>query len=1187
MAKREIRHDIQLTGEQKYRQALSNIEKNLKGVASQQALLNSQYGKGDQSMAALTKRQDVLRQKLDEQQKRLAVVRAEYERVSKAQGEGSEQARKLASELNYQQAAVNKAENELKQMSSAIEKANSRVEQFKAKLKESGVTLEGFAKGLDKTGQRYTQFVSAAIAAGATASAKLFMDFDDSLGMLATLPDAAKYGIGTLSDELLEASDATNTFAEQLSSATYDAISSGAAVADSVDMVTGAAKAAKAGASDVGTVIQGSAAAINAFGLETADATSVFDKFLVAQDAGVFKIGDIASNIGKVTGLAGPLEVSLEEVLASAAALTKIGVPVSTSFDQIKAVMAAVLKPTKEASDEAKRLGLEFSSSALKSKGFTGFLEDVRNKTGGSEDSLAKLFGSVESLSAVMALGSSANEFYAQTLEQLKHSEGTLDSKFAARMSTDAQRLGTEVNKLRNNAIRLGATLSPVINGIAGGFDKLNDYLSSMNDEQRQQVVTAALWAAAIGPILIGTGKLITALSAIKKGVSFLSGLVGGGGTLALVVLGLAAITAGVIALKQHMDSMSTENRMKAAFSDVKIDTKGIDEAIANTEDTVHKMTITADAQIKLSNDSTDLNNQIVQWLTDGKAETKKQKEEYKTKAAEVIAPVYDAIQAAFDEKKKTLDEQLAGGIIDKATYDARLAELKTTTNETKTSLDNEAQAYITYVLTLVENGKKPTEEQLAKLEELHQKIVQVGQSILDAQNIALQAGKASYTVVSAGGGTKEDIIKGVAYLQTDVAVKQDTLKTAHEQAMADLQSQLDKEKDPEIKTQIVEKMELETQDFEAQKAKLALDYSTRLSEMLDGLKVKYPEAAMQLLVNEGKQGFIESLTQAVTDVGSDDPEIAAAAQSWLDSTYEKVFGTPNFTGNNLWAIAKIDELKTQIIEATKKTDMSGIFTDLSTALTAGAATGLDLTGVNNTLKSLFVAIDLSGDGKTVLENMIAGGVTGINEKKGDVSDAVIAAALEWNESLEKTEDIHSPSGVWKGYGIDMMTGLANGIKLGRIRVTLQLALLTSGMKQLGKDSIQGLIDGANDKRAKLISAYKAIALAALLAAKRELESKSPSKKFMQLGRDTAEGMIIGLNQRVAAVQQTMRTVIKPPEIPASGAPMRPAMAAAGAATPTVINVQYTGAISARESRRLAKTLDAEQQNKNRGKGQW
>lgn len=69
-------------------------------------------------------------------------------------------------------------------------------------------------------------------------------------------------------------------------------------------------------------------------------------------------------------------------------------------------------------------------------------------------------------------------------------------------------------------------------------------------------------------------------------------------------------------------------------------------------------------------------------------------------------------------------------------------------------------------------------------------------------------------------------------------------------------------------------------------------------------------------------------------------------------------------------------------------------------------------------------------------------------------------------------------------------------------------------MTQLGKDCIQGFINGLTDE-AKLVEVGKAgtkIGKTALEAAKAAVDSNSPAKKFIELGKFCDEGMVIGIN---------------------------------------------------------------------------
>lgn len=73
---------VKLTGESEYRAALRNITQRLKEVSSEMKLVASQYDKSDTSTQALTAKQGVLNEKLEQQKQRLSTLQAQYAKMS-------------------------------------------------------------------------------------------------------------------------------------------------------------------------------------------------------------------------------------------------------------------------------------------------------------------------------------------------------------------------------------------------------------------------------------------------------------------------------------------------------------------------------------------------------------------------------------------------------------------------------------------------------------------------------------------------------------------------------------------------------------------------------------------------------------------------------------------------------------------------------------------------------------------------------------------------------------------------------------------------------------------------------------------------------------------------------------------------------------------------------------------------
>jgi hypothetical protein len=171
----------------------------------------------------------------------------------------------------------------------------------------------------------------------------------------------------------------------------------------------------------------------------------------------------LASSLGNVAPLASAAGVSLEEVVAAVAGLTSQGQSTSVAVTGIRQAIAALIKPTSEAEKEAERLGISFDAAALESKGLAGVLADVERATGGSKESLAQLFGSVEALNAVLGLIGPSGDKFTDSLEAMGVAAGATDAAFKKIDESLSQRLLKQLGILSNIALEVGEVLLNVI----------------------------------------------------------------------------------------------------------------------------------------------------------------------------------------------------------------------------------------------------------------------------------------------------------------------------------------------------------------------------------------------------------------------------------------------------------------------------------------------------------------------------------------------------------------------------------------------------------------------------------------------------------------------------------------------------------------------------------------------------
>ena len=263
----------------------------------------------------------------------------------------------------------------------------------------------------------------------------------------------------------------------KLLAASYDVASAGFNnAASAAQILKASALGAKGGLSDLNTVANATTSVLNSYGLSSDKAAKLVDGFIQTQNDGKIVVAQYAQQIGKVAPIAAAAGVGIDELNAAISTVTAQGVPIESTFAGLRQVIASVIKPTKEAQDAAKNLGIDFSSAAIKANGFGGFLADVVEKTGGSEVEMTKLFGSVEAIAAVLPLTSGKLKTFNKNLENQADSAGAA-AKAAKEM---ANTVSGQVERIINNVGNLARSFDEVFGpGLKDSLKDLNALLQS------------------------------------------------------------------------------------------------------------------------------------------------------------------------------------------------------------------------------------------------------------------------------------------------------------------------------------------------------------------------------------------------------------------------------------------------------------------------------------------------------------------------------------------------------------------------------------------------------------------------------------------------------------------------------------------------------------------------------------
>lgn len=367
-----------------------------------------------------------------------------------------------------------------------------------------------------------------------------FAEFDQGLRGVKTLLDESSFSAKSLDKGFQDLSkgalDALTDFPltlQSINKSLFDIVSAGVPAANAIEVLGSTSRLSVAGITDSAVATDGVTSALNAYGLEAKEAELVAAKFFTAQKFGKTTVEELSNFFGRAAATASSYGVSLDELLAATAAMTTGGIKTAAAMAAIPAIMANIAKPTEEAKEEAERLGIEFTSTALRAKGLTGFLDSLTNAQGFNQQSVEKLFGSIEAQKGIFSLTGAQADKYKETLNELTDSQKLLTT-FQEAYETQSKSLTNQVTVLTNNfdalGILIGKNLAPLVEELAG---IMTEFLRFLQDNPGiadfiakmliAGTVTAAL-ALGVGGLGLGLLKMRAAMIAATiatRGLSF------------------------------------------------------------------------------------------------------------------------------------------------------------------------------------------------------------------------------------------------------------------------------------------------------------------------------------------------------------------------------------------------------------------------------------------------------------------------------------------------------------------------------------------------------------------------------------------------------------------------------------------------------------------------------------------
>ena len=290
---------------------------------------------------------------------------------------------------------------------------------------------------------------------------------------------------------------------DALANGLYQTISSGVPEDNWIEFLRTSARSATGGIADLNKVVGVTATVVKNYGMSWDDAADIQDKIQLTAKNGVTSFEQLAEALPKVTGNAATLGVSIDELMASFATLTGVSGNTAEVSTQLGAIFSALVKPTTEASKMAAEMGIQFDASAIQAAGgLEAFLQTLDSSVKAysemsgvlEQEVYGKLFGSAESLRALVPLQGELASKFSENIATMADSAGTMDQAYSEMASTGSASTQILKNKwadLTDGITSMAAKIAPLLNFAAPLLTSASSVVTLVQSLKGLNVVTA------------------------------------------------------------------------------------------------------------------------------------------------------------------------------------------------------------------------------------------------------------------------------------------------------------------------------------------------------------------------------------------------------------------------------------------------------------------------------------------------------------------------------------------------------------------------------------------------------------------------------------------------------------------------------------------------------------------------
>ncbi|MGC2423162.1 MAG: phage tail tape measure protein [Nitrospirota bacterium] len=343
------------------------------------------------------------------------------------------------------------------------------IESFEGQIKKLGQTSEStfgkISQSFDTLGGKW------AALGGAALFGKSISDFNQYQSALTDMAKVTDDSLDSINKKIMSLGSSLGSPTE-LMRGYYQVISAG--VTDSaraMDVLTTASKMGEASHVEQAQSILALTKVMAGYEGQIKNTSDAADLLYGIERLGQTRVSELVPVIGDVASISHVLNVNQNEMGASLARISQLAGDTSIAADEYKAVLNALIKPTKQMNDLLSEHGYASGGAAIADRGFMGVLKMIQDATDGNTTALGKLIQRREAILGFLAMMSDGGKTVANNLKVLENNTGASERAFQNWEQTGEASEKRLKDSFSRDMIDLGKIFEPVFMEFTKGLD--------------------------------------------------------------------------------------------------------------------------------------------------------------------------------------------------------------------------------------------------------------------------------------------------------------------------------------------------------------------------------------------------------------------------------------------------------------------------------------------------------------------------------------------------------------------------------------------------------------------------------------------------------------------------------------------------------------------------------------------